>query len=264
MVKEVLERLVRGELSLHEAERLIRGLLSVEVVEGLARLDVWREARRSVPEIILATGKPVGVVVQLAARMARTAGRALVSKAGPEHLKGVVEELGEGYEAKLYEASRLLVVKKPGFSVGRGGRVGILAGGVADAGVVEEVEVVAREMGCEVFKSMDVGVAGLNRLREALSMLWEADVDVIVVVAGREGALASVVAGLVDVPVIGVPTSMGEGLGGGGIAALLSMLQACPLGLAVVNIDSGVNAGVVAALIARRVGVVRQKLRAKH
>ncbi|MCX8204149.1 MAG: nickel pincer cofactor biosynthesis protein LarB [Candidatus Nezhaarchaeota archaeon] len=257
MVKGVLERLLRGELSLLEAERMIKGMLNVEVVDSIARLDVWREARRKVPEIILAPGKPVGLVAELAIKMAEATGRSLVSKAKPEHLAEVLKRLSEGYEAKLYEASGLIVVKKAGFQVEGGGRVGLLTGGVADVGVAEEVEVVAREMGCEVYKFTDVGVANLARLREAVAKLWEADVDVVVVAAGREGALASVVASLVEVPVIGVPVSTGEGLGGRGVAALFSMLQSCSLGLAVVNIDGGVAAGVVASLIANRASKFR-------
>ena len=104
-----------------------------------------------------------------------------------------------------------------------------------------------------------MGIAGFHRVISAVKKLKEADVDVVVVVAGMEGALPSVIASLIDVPVIGVPTSVGYGAGAGGQAALLSMLQSCPLGLAVVNIDNGVNAGVIAALIARRVGIFRQR-----
>lgn len=261
MLKEVLRKLAEGKLSLSEAERMVRAALNVEVVDSLVRLDVGREARRGVPEVILASGKPLALVVKSAAEMARVTGRVIVSKAEPKHAEELAKELGEGFKVEFYENAKLLVAKRAGLSVeGGGGKVGILAAGTADANVLEEVEVVAREMGCEVFKAVDVGVAGLTRLKEALSMLWDLDVDVVVVVAGREGALPSVVAGLVDVPVIGVPTSTGEGVGGSGLAALLSMLQSCSLGLAVVNVDGGVAAGVVAALIARRAA----RFRAAH
>jgi len=115
-------------------------------------------------------------------------------------------------------------------------------------------------MGCTVYTAYDVGVAGIHRLAEPLRrMLDEARVDVLIVAAGMDGALPSVVAGLADVPVIGLPTPAGYGLGGGGVAALYSMLQTCAPGLAVVNIDNGVGAGAIAALIANRVAAARDK-----
>jgi hypothetical protein len=113
-------------------------------------------------------------------------------------------------------------------------------------------------MGCRIVRADDVGVAGLHRLEAPLRALREQHADVVIVVAGMDGALPSVVAGLVDIPVIGLPTSIGYGLGGGGVAALLSMLQTCAPGLVVVNIDNGVGAGATAALIANRVAAARR------
>ncbi|MBC7294096.1 MAG: nickel pincer cofactor biosynthesis protein LarB, partial [Thermoleophilia bacterium] len=132
------------------------------------------------------------------------------------------------------------------------GCVGVLTGGTADIPVAEEAVLVAAHMGCRVEKGYDVGVAGVHRLLEPLSRMLERGADVLVVVAGMEGALPSVVAGLVDLPVIGVPTSTGYGLGGDGTAALYSILQSCSPGLLAVNIDNGIGAGAAAALIARR------------
>ncbi|MCS7384845.1 MAG: AIR carboxylase family protein, partial [archaeon GB-1867-097] len=123
-----------------------------------------------------------------------------------------------------------------------------------------EARVVAEEMGCEVLTAYDVGVAGLHRLFSPLKEMISRDVDAIIVVAGREGALPSVVAGLVDAPVIAVPTSIGYGFGEKGISALMAMLQACSLGITVVNIDGGIPAGTVAALIANRVAKFRNRL----
>jgi NCAIR mutase (PurE)-related protein len=118
---------------------------------------------------------------------------------------------------------------------------------------------IANEMGCLTFLEADAGVAGIHRLSEPLMTLIKNDVDCLIVVAGREGALPTVVAGLVDIPLISVPTSSGYGYGGRGTAALMAMLQACSLGLAVVNIDSGIAAGVVASQIANRVARAREK-----
>jgi NCAIR mutase (PurE)-related protein len=136
--------------------------------------------------------------------------------------------------------------------------VGIISAGTSDIPVAEEAAIIAEEMGCQVTCIYDVGVAGLHRLVEPLRNLLSSGVDAIVVAAGMDGALPSVVAGLVPVPVIGLPTSIGYGLGGKGIAALLSMLQTCAPGLSVVNIDNGVGAGTTAALIANRVAQARE------
>ena len=252
MIGEVLRRLVRGEVSLEEAERAIRALTAVEVVEGLVRLDVWREARRGVPEVILCEGKPTWLAAEAAIRMAESSGRAIVSRAGPE-VAEEVKRRSPGLNVEYHELARMVVVRRPDHRPEVvGGRVGVMAAGTADIPVAEEARIMAQEMGCEVYTAYDVGVASLARLRDALRGMVERDVDVLVVAAGMEGALPSVVASLVDVPVIALPTSTGRGLGGSGIAALLAMLQSCSLGVAVVNIDGGVAAGVVAALIARR------------
>lgn len=132
------------------------------------------------------------------------------------------------------------------------GCVGLLTAGTSDIPVAEEAALVIEHMGCKIERGYDVGVAGLHRLLAPLTRIIEADADVLVVVAGMEGALPSVVAGLVDIPVIGVPTSTGYGLGGDGTAALCSILQSCSPGIVAVNIDNGVGAGAAAALIARR------------
>jgi pyridinium-3,5-biscarboxylic acid mononucleotide synthase len=149
------------------------------------------------------------------------------------------------------------VIYQPGYTPARtGGRVGVLSAGTSDVPVAEEAALMAEEMGCQVTRVYDVGVAGLHRLLEPLRALLSSEVDVMIVAAGMDGALPSVVAGLVPVPVIGLPTSVGYGLGGRGVAALLSMLQTCAPGLSVVNIDNGIGAGSTAALIANRVALV--------
>ena len=131
------------------------------------------------------------------------------------------------------------------------GCVGVLTAGTSDVGVAEEAAVVCRHMGCRVLRGYDVGVAGVHRLFGPLTEMVQAGADALVVVAGMEGALPSLVAGLVDVPVIGVPKSGGYGVAGDGTAALYSMLQSCSPGLVVVNVDNGVGAGAAAGLIAR-------------
>ena len=134
------------------------------------------------------------------------------------------------------------------------GKIGIITAGTSDVPVAEEARIVAEEAGCDVLVSYDVGVAGIHRLFSQIRRMIEEDVKAIIVVAGMEGALPSVVAGLVDVPVIGVPTSVGYGVGTGGFAALNAMLQSCAPGIAVVNIDNGFGAGYLAGLINRQIG----------
>ena len=152
----------------------------------------------------------------------------------------------------------MAVIKRPDFLIpASGGRVGIVTAGTSDAPFAEQAQVLAREMGCETSIVYDVGVAGLHRLVQPLHRMLQDAVDVIIVAAGMDGALPSVIAGLVDVPVIGLPTSTGYGLGGRGLSALLAMLQTCVPGLTVVNIDNGVGAGASAAMIANRAATAR-------
>ena len=138
--------------------------------------------------------------------------------------------------------------------------MGVLTAGTSDIPWAEEAALLCREMGCEVHTVYDVGVAGIHRLWEPLQhLLEEVQVDVLIVAAGMDGALPSVVSGLVDVPVIGLPTSVGYGFGGHGEAALLSMLQTCAPGMAVVNIDNGIGAGAIAGMIANRMAQGRRE-----
>lgn len=252
VLREVLCRLARNEISVDEAERMLKTTTITELAR-LARLDVNREIRRGFPEIVLAEGKRSEDVAKLALKMLEINGRVLVSRAGKKHLDAIKKRVPGKENLWFNERARMIVLKNRGFTVAKtGGRIGVLTAGTSDIPVAEEVKVVAEEMGCEVFSAYDAGVAGLHRLFTPLKEMMEEDVDVIVVVAGREGALPSVVAGMVDTPIIGVPTSSGYGYGGSGESALMAMLQACSLGIAVVNIDGGVPAGAIAGLIANR------------
>jgi NCAIR mutase (PurE)-related protein len=157
-----------------------------------------------------------------------------------------------------------MVIYAPGYErVQTGGHIGVICAGTSDIPVADEATLMVEEMGCRVTSIYDVGVAGLHRLVTPLRNLLADNVDVIIVAAGMDGALPSVVTGLVPVPVIGLPTSIGYGFGGKGVAALLSMLQTCAPGLSVVNIDNGVGAGSTAALIANRIALVRNAQNAR-
>ncbi len=231
------------------------GLLAIASLSRFAKLDVGREKRKGLPEVILAEGKLARDVARISQAMVRRTGRAIISRSDGPHVKAVRSGVGKGSKVEYFSRSRMIVVKSKGYKPRRsGGRVGILTAGTSDIPVAEEAEVIAQEMGCETRAFYDVGVAGIHRLFGPVRDLLNWGSDVILVVAGREGALPTVVAGIVDVPVIGVPTSRSYGFGEKGLAALAAMLQSCSLGMAVVNIDGGVGAGSIAALIANRMG----------
>ncbi len=252
LLREILEKLARGEVSLDEAERSLK-LLAVEDVGDLAKFDVSRELRHGVPEVIIAEGKYPEEVAEITSRALALTGRVIVSRVDERHTEALKSIKVNGKSPRHKVIGRTVVVKKSGFSKrATGGRVGIITAGTSDIPVAEEAEVMASEAGCEVTTAYDVGAAGVHRVLRPLKEMIAKDVDVIVVVAGREGALPTLLAGMVDVPIIAVPTSFGYGLGGKGIGALTAMLQSCSLGLAVVNIDGGIPAGAIAALIANR------------
>ena len=224
-----------------------------------ARPDFERARRKGVPEVILASNKSVAQSLAITASFLERTGRAILSRVPPALEEALHETYGDRLE--WYPASRAAIVRRGEREArNHGGRVGVITAGTSDQPIAEEAALVCQEMDCAVFPVYDVGVAGLHRLFEPLRRLLEEDqVDVIVVAAGMDGALPSVVSGLVDVPVIGLPTSVGYGMGGRGEAALLSMLQTCSPGLAVVNIDNGVGAGAMAALIANRAAAARRQ-----
>ena len=236
------------------------GPLAIASLSRFAKIDIGRERRKGLPEVILAEGKLARDVARISQAMVTRTGRTIISRLDGQQVKAVKSVIGKGSKVEYFSRSRMMVVKSKGYKSRRsGGRVGLLTAGTSDIPVAEEAEVIAREMGCETRSYYDVGVAGIHRLFEPVRDLLNWGSDVILVVAGREGALPTVVAGIVDVPIIGVPTSRSYGFGEKGLAALAAMLQSCSLGMAVVNIDGGVGAGSIAALIANRAGEYRMR-----
>lgn len=259
-LKEILEKLAKNEISVAEAEKLVK-LLAVAEIGNMARIDANREYRKGIPEIILAEGKATRDLVEISLKMLSENGRVIVSRCEEEKMRAIKSAAPKDSVMKIYDKAKMIVIKKKDFAVkSTGGKIGLLTAGTSDIPVAEEAKVVAEEMGCEVIAAYDLGVAGIHRLLEPLRNLIIKDVDVVIVVAGREGALASVVAGMVDVPIIAVPTSNSYGFGEKGLSALMAMLQSCSLGLAVVNIDSGVAAGAMATLIANRAAKFRNSM----
>ena len=253
-MRDVLEALAAGDLSVDEAEARLAGYATSEA----GRFDAAREHRRGVPEAILSDGKEPSEVAKLAETALESTGRAIVTRADAAHREAVESVVaGRAAEVTLHPRADLVVVHEDGYEPPDvDALVGVVTAGTSDAGPATEAAVIASEMGPTVDRVDDVGVAGIHRLFDRVAALREA--DVLVVAAGREGALPTVVAGLVDTPVIGLPISTGYGRGGAGEAALLGMLQSCSV-LSVVNVDAGFVAGGQAGLVARAVGGARER-----
>ena len=249
-LEDLLADVAAGRLAASDAADRLRRF-GYSAVGDYARLDVSRAARKGVPEVVYAEGKSAEQLIGIVTRFLDHSPLVLCSRISAEQAAA----LAGGVPGRVDhdERSRVVVVRRAGEPpVPERGVVGVLAAGTSDLGVAGEAVAMCRCMGVVVVSAFDVGVAGLHRLATPLDEMRAAGVAAIVVAAGMEGALPSVVAGLVEVPVIGLPTSTGYGLGGRGEAALLGMLQSCSPGLVVVNIDNGIGAGATAALIARR------------
>jgi NCAIR mutase (PurE)-related protein len=264
-IRALLQRLSNQQVGVEEAMRQLRHLPYEDL--GFAKVDHHRHLRRGLPEVIFGEGKTPRQIVSIVESLSRAGGPVLVTRVKEEIFR-LVRKARPG---AVYHALARAIVWTPGSWRSEGSRgIAVLAAGTSDIPVAEEAALTAELMGNQVERIYDVGVAGLHRLLDHRDRLLEA--RVLIVVAGMEGALPSVVAGLVDVPVIAVPTSIGYGAGSGGIAALLSMLNSCSGGVVVVNIDNGFGAGFSAGLINRQVSDVpggvsppgkRRKLRAK-
>lgn len=243
-LRALVEAVSHGAITPAEAETRLAQALAAQPFEdlGFARVDHHRAVRQGFPEVILGLGKSPAQIADIARRIVQRGDPLLVTRADEAAWAQVREAVPE---ATYHALARVITLSRP---VIRGaGTIAIVCAGTSDLSVAEEAAVTAEVMGNEVERSYDVGVAGLHRLLSVRDRLAAA--RVIVVVAGMEGALPSVVAGLVAVPVIAVPTSIGYGASFGGVAALLAMLNSCANGVSVVNIDNGFGAGCIASMI---------------
>ncbi len=242
-ITDLLDRFEKGSLSKAEAIKELSHLPFENL--GFARVDHHRALRKGFPEVIFAAGKTPDQTAQIFQSLSQRGDRILATHASPETAEAVQRTVPQ---AVYHATSRCLVLDRSPRKE-RTGNVLVVCAGTSDLPVAEEAAITADLMGALVHRLNDVGVAGLHRLLSEQDALRNA--RVIVVVAGMEGALPSVVAGLVNVPVIAVPTSVGYGASFGGVAALLAMLNSCASGVSVVNIDNGFGAGYQAALINR-------------
>ena len=239
--RQFLEKFRAGVIK--EAE-VLRAFQAAPVADlGYAQVDHHRALRKGFPEVIYGAGKTPAQVVGIAAQLLERGGRVLVTRVGGEHAKLLRKKFKH---AVHHELARCVTIQvKP--PVARAGSIAVVCAGTSDLPVAEEAAVTAEIMGNRVERVTDVGVAGLHRLIGRLEVIQKA--NVLIVVAGMEGALPSVVAGLVAKPLIAVPTSIGYGASFGGVAALLAMLNSCGSGVTVVNIDNGFVAAYAASQI---------------
>lgn len=241
-LNEILHLVADGGLSPEEAAQR---LTTAEADLGFARLDLERERRRGLPEVIYCPGKSAQQIAAIVLKMRDAGQDVFASRASPEQYAVVRDVLPDA----VYHPTARTIILHVNPPPEPAGLVTLVCAGTSDLPVAEEAALVAEYMGARVERLWDVGVSGLHRLMRHIDLIRSA--NAVVVVAGMEGALPSVVAGLIDKPVIAVPTSVGYGTSMHGIAALLAMLNTCVPGVTVVNIDNGFGAGVAAAMINR-------------
>ncbi len=239
-IRRLLDEVAAGRMSPDDAFGRLRALPYEDL--GFAKIDHHREMRDGMPEVILADGKTPDQIAVIAERLAKGSDRLLITRAGPQAHAAVVARVPD---VSYHEVARCVVLNRNPSTLLPG--ILLVAGGTADLPVAEEAALTAALMGHATERVIDVGVAGIHRLLDHVPALQAA--SVVIVVAGMEGALPSVVAGLVSGPVVAVPTSVGYGASFGGLAALLTMLNSCATGVGVVNIDNGFGAGYLAARI---------------
>ncbi|NHJ02420.1 MAG: nickel pincer cofactor biosynthesis protein LarB [Candidatus Heimdallarchaeota archaeon] len=254
-LESILRDLEEGKISFDEAKLELR-LFRLEFVEEEAQVDIARSVRKGIPEVIYAEKKPPNTVINIVNRVLTTEPAVLLSRVLSEHIEAIKNNLPiEKYDlhiAPKFEPYTVIIANKGHIFPMSEKKIGLLTAGTSDIPIAEEVKGISKLMGVSVVQFNDVGVAGVHRLFNPLKKMITEKVSAIVVIAGMEGALPTIVSGLVDIPVIGVPSSTGYGYGGKGVGALMTMLQSCSPGLVVVNIDNGINAGATAALIAKQ------------
>jgi len=247
---ELLNQVAQGKVTPEEALNKLRVLPFEDI--GFARIDHHRALRRGIPEVIFCEGKDVGEIIEISKRIINQGVNLIATRVTEEKFKEVAKEIPQ---ARFFSEAGLFVVER--VEITRRGSVAVVSAGTSDRKVAEEAALCAYYFGTNVERVYDVGVAGIHRLFAEWDRIREA--DVVIVVAGMEGALASVVAGIVDSPIIAVPTSVGYGASFNGLSALLTMLNSCAGGVTVVNIDNGFGAGYAAANIIKRIYREREK-----
>ena len=249
-MKDILERLLSGELNIDEAERLLR-VDNILEFDDIAKFDIKRTERTGFPEAVFSPSKDYEDLITIIGNyLEKSSQDLIITKLSHERYERITEDLGkDSYIFDYNQRAQILIIRQEITEHDPIAKIGIITAGTSDINIAEEARVIVEEGGCEAITSYDIGVAGIHRLFPQIAHMVSEGVRAFIVCAGMEGALPSVVAGLVDVPVIAVPTSVGYGVGEGGRVALDAMLQSCAPGIAVVNIDNGFGAGVFALTI---------------
>ena len=245
MIKKLLESLNKGSISVSDALKKLKHLPFENI--GLANIDHHRSLRKGLAEVIFGEGKEVEDIIAIMQSMIKQNENIMVTRISPEKAEKILKKFPQ---CIFYKKARMIILEQEPVKISGKGMIVVICAGTSDIPVAEEAALTAKFMGNEVETIYDIGVAGLHRLLSHKEKFSNA--TVIIVVAGMEGALPSVIGGLVDKPVIAVPTSIGYGASFGGIAALLGMLNSCSAGITVVNIDNGFGAGYAAGIINRR------------
>lgn len=252
-LRDILKQFKMGEINEEDVMKRLK-IDYLEKIENSVQLDMLRMERTGFPEIIFAQTKPNGVLIELITKYLKTKDFILISRLREDQYTLLEKYITENpqYDLKVNKKGKIAKIfvpeKNPPVIKGK---IGLITAGTSDIAIAEEIKMIAEAMECEIITANDVGIAGFHRIFEPLKKMIEKGVNVIVVAAGMEGTLPGVVSALVDIPVIGVPTSNGYGYGGKGEGALSTMLQSCSPGLSVVNIDNGVGAAASAILIAK-------------
>jgi NCAIR mutase (PurE)-related protein len=244
ILRDLLVRLSKGEITVEESLERLKSLPFEDL--GFACIDHHRGLRRGLSEVIFGEGKEASDILAIMERMAEQEENVLVTRLLPDKAENLLKKFPD---STYHEKARVLTLLKHPVKVSGRGKIIVMSAGTSDIPVAEEAAITARFMGNEVETIYDVGISGIHRILSHREQIMGA--SVIVVVAGMEGALPSVVGGLVDRPVIAVPTSVGYGASFNGVSALLGMLNSCASGVTVVNIDNGFGAGYAASVINR-------------
>jgi NCAIR mutase (PurE)-related protein len=253
MIRNVLKQVKENKISLTRAEQLIR-FNAIDELSNIAKLDSGRLARRGFPEVILAEGKSPRVFEKILDRSLSNQKLVFVSRADSFKLRAIERKLPTSWKAHFGQISGCAVIRSISYRPSKiRARIGIVTAGSSDLRVAEEAMMFLRATGCDVKLTSDVGIAGLQRTLDVSKWVVRERIRLLIVIAGMDGALPSILAGLLDIPIIAVPSSSGYGLGGKGVGALLTMLQSCAGGVAVLNIDNGAGAAMFASLVARQI-----------
>ena len=251
-MRDILKKLIEGEISIDEAENQIK-ISHVQELGENVKFDSSRENRIGIPEAVYARGKTDDDLLNIINNI-DSVNNLMITKLNEDRFNDIKQYINKDVlkNSNYYKIASILTINNREIKKSKG-KVGIITAGTADVPIAEESRITLEQAGYSVVKTYDVGVAGIHRLIDKISYLLDEKVDVIITLAGMEGALPSVVAGIVDMPVIAVPTSTGYGVGEKGFIALFSMLQSCAPGIATMNIDNGYGAGVYAITILKQI-----------